>query len=207
MPVEFEEPEGQSRMGRSKTIALVKEGVRTASLHRLLGPGFTTPEILPPPAAIAEIDETWLVKIIVSSESLRIQFKVYYSLDLAKKLYHSKHFGSKDVPGRVYHDFIREFCNLTAGAIKLWLVDLITVMKTDDLIVNLPDQKPAMVEMPPLDKADDEDVLYDAWLFKVAAHELLCATEIQIFDWALVASIQPNVHVAADSESDQIEFL
>jgi hypothetical protein len=192
-------------MGDSKTIALVKEGVRTASVHRLFGPGFAIPEMLPPPAAVDEIDETWLVKIIVSSEPIRIQFKVYYTVPLAKNLYYHKHPGSKELPVRIYHDFIREFCNLTAGAIKVWLADLVTVMKTDDLIVNLPDQKPAMVEMPPLGKTDGEDVLYDAWFFKADVHHLLCATEIQVFDWAQVANIQPNIH--PEGESDEIEFL
>lgn len=193
-------------MGDSKTIALVKEGVRTASLYRLFGPGFTLPQMVPPPAVVDEIDDTWLVKIIVSSEPIRIQFKVYYTLPLAKNLYHYKHPGGQELPVRIYHDFIREFCNLTAGAVKVWLADLVTLMKTDDLVVNLPDQKPAMVEMPPLGKKDEEDVLFDCWCFKADSHQLLCATEIQVFDWAQVANIQPNVH-PADDGSDEIEFL
>ncbi|WP_141732589.1 hypothetical protein [Oligoflexus tunisiensis] len=193
-------------MGDSKTIALVKDGVRTASLHRLFGPGYALPEMLPPPPTVAEIDDTWLVKIVVSSDPIRIQFKVYYTVDLAKALYFYKHPGSKELPARIYHDFIREFCNLTAGAIKVWLADLVTVMKTDDLVVNLPDQKPAMVEMPPLDKTDSDDQLFDTWVFQAEKLQLLCATEIQVFDWAQVANIQPNVH-PADDGSDEIEFL
>lgn len=194
-------------MGDSKTIALVKEGVRIASLHRLFGPGYAIPEMLPPPPTVAEIDETWLVKIVVSSESIRIQFKAYYTVDMAKALYFYKHPVTKELPARIFHDFIREFCNLTAGAIKVWLVDLVAVMMTDDLIVNLPDQKPAMVEMPPFGKTDTEDQLYDAWVYKAENLELLCATEIQVFDWAQVANIQPNIHPAEDSGSDEIEFL
>ncbi len=194
-------------MGDSKTIALVKEGVRTASVHRLFGPGFEVPAMLPPPATVPEIDETWLVKIVVSSEPIRIEFKVYYTVELAKALYFYKHPGTKELPVRIFHDFIREFCNLTAGAVKVWLADLVAVMKTDELIVNLPDQKPAMVEMPPLGKADTDDQLYDVWVFKTQNMELLCATEIHVFDWAQVANIQPNIHPAEDSGSDEIEFL
>jgi hypothetical protein len=168
-------------MGDSKTIALVKDGVRTASLHRLFGPGYPLPEMLPPPATVPEIDDTWLVKIVVSSDPIRIQFKVYYTVELAKALYYYKHPGSKELPVRIYHDFIREFCNLTAGAIKVWLADLVTVMKTDDLLV-------------------------DVGVFQAENLQLLCATEIQIFDWTQVANIQPNVH-PADDGSDEIEFL
>jgi len=195
-------------MREENTISLVKEGVRMAALHRLFGPGFVVPEVLPPPPAVEEIDETWLVKIIVSSEPVRIQFKVYYTVPLAKSLYHFKHPGGKELPTRIYHDFIREFCNLTAGAIKVWLADLVTVMKTDDLVVNLPDQKPAMVEMPPLGKGDEEDVLFNTWLFHVDSIKLLCASEIQVFDWAQVASIPPNVHPTEEADGgDEIEFL
>jgi hypothetical protein len=195
-------------MRDAQTIALVKDGVRICALHRLFGPGFALPDVLPPPATVEELDDTWLVKIIVSSEPVRIQFKVYYTVPLAKALYHFKHPSSKELPTRIYHDFIREFCNLTAGAMKVWLADLVTVMKTDDLVVNLPDQKPAMVEMPPLGKTDEEDVLFDTWTFKADTSHLLCATEIQVFDWAQVANIQPNVPLdAAADDGDEIEFL
>jgi hypothetical protein len=64
-----------------------------------------------------------------------------------------------------------------------------------------------MVEMPPFGKTDTDDRLYDVWIFKAENLELVCATEIQVFDWTQVANIQPNVHPAEDSGSDEIEFL
>lgn len=189
-----------------KAASLVKEGVRTAALHRLFGPGYELPQISQASQSIEDADDTWLVKIIVSSEPIRIQFKVYYTVELAKAFYQSKHPNSKDLAVRIYHDFIREFCNLTAGAIKVWLADLVTVMKTDDLVVNLPDQKPAVVEMPPFNKADTDDVLYDSWTFVASGKKLLCVSEVQVFDWKQVADIQPNL-VVQDEAAEEIEFL
>jgi hypothetical protein len=197
-------------MAESSVVKILKDGVRTAATHRLFGPGHPVPVVLPAPNELPDLDDCWLVKIVVNSKPMNIYFRVYYTVELAKTFYHNKHAAvTKEHPARLYHDFIREFCNLTAGAIKVWLSDTNHVNKQGELIVNLPDQKPAQVELPAFGKADSDSVLHDVWQFTVGNHSIVCSSQITIIDQTLVRDILPNTmnEQTSDSGGDEIEFF
>ena len=67
-------------------------------------------------------DEDWLVRIVVHALGARFVFRVYYTVELASHfLGLKKAMKGRAIPASLAHDFIREYCNLTAGAIKIWL--------------------------------------------------------------------------------------
>lgn len=160
-------------------------------------------------------DEDWLVKIVVNADGVKFKFKVYYSVDIAKTfLSQKKALQNRTIAPSLCHDFIREFCNLTAGAIKIWLQSNYSASnEAGELIVNLPDQKPAAIE--PLEKMEDEsagqqEVLLDKWCYKLNDQSLICAVEVRITDWEKIQNLmggKTDTGLDDQDDSGQIEFL
>ena len=60
-----------------------------------------------------------MVKIVVESEDLIFTFRVYYQVEDALAFASEKaSLKDKKISPFLCHDFIREYCNLTAGAAK-----------------------------------------------------------------------------------------
>jgi hypothetical protein len=156
-------------------------------------------------------DEDWLVKIVVNADGVKFKFKVYYSVDIAKAfLTQKKALRDRTIAPSLCHDFIREFCNLTAGAIKIWLQSNYKASNdSGELIVNLPDQKPAAIE-PLVTKTDTEHILLDQWCYQLDGQALICAVEVRVSDWERLQNLMGEssaLNEDDDEDSGQIEFL
>ena len=154
-------------------------------------------------------EDDWMVKIIVESEDLIFTFRVYYQVEDAKRFASDKaSFKGKTISPFLCHDFIREYCNLTAGAVKIWLQSNYTALKdTGELVVNLPNQKPALSE--PLSIMDDEDEeIYDFWIFSLDDSQILCSWDVEIHDWAGVADMLKSTQTLEENDDGgDVDFL
>ena len=150
-----------------------------------------------------------MVKIIIESEDLVFTFRIHYQVDDAKEFAASKaSLKNKTISTFLCHDFIREYCNLTAGAVKIWLQSNYSAMnESGDLTVNLPNQKPALAEQVPT-RLDEVQEIYDRWHFILGSSRVLCSWQVDIHDWTGVTNLLLNA-VSLDDQDDagELEFL
>jgi len=202
-----------------RIVDLLREGVRSSAVQRILGPGKPLP-------VVEEFDikgqtfseEDWAVAITIHSRPMTIIFKTYYGTEAARHFVRVKK-GKMDaeVEDRLLHDFLREFCNLTAGAIKIWVSEHSGSHITGkDLLVNLPFATPASYETGHHPgKTHTLTHIYDCW--KLLTHDgqgfLYCSSEIEIRNWTDVSQIAENEAAAMtagekpEGDDDDIEFL
>ncbi|SMF57868.1 hypothetical protein [Pseudobacteriovorax antillogorgiicola] len=191
-------------------ISMLKGALRDAASNRLKSvipaAGFQAIEMESHPA-LSEDD--WMVKIIVESEDLIFTFRVYYQVDDAKAFASQKaSFKGKNISPFLCHDFIREYCNLTAGALKIWLQSNYSALKeSGELVVNLPNQKPALSE-PLAFKEDEEEEIYDFWIFTLDNAQILCSWDVEIHDWAGVTEmLKSTSSLAEQDDGGDVDFL
>ncbi len=154
-------------------------------------------------------EDDWMVKIIVESEDLVFTFRVYYTVDDARTFAQQKPaFHGKKISPFLCHDFIREYCNLTAGAVKIWLQSNYSALKdSGELVVNLPNQKPALTE-PLFIKEDDEDEIFDFWVFSVGNAQILCSWDVLVHDWTGVSEmLKCTLGLSDNDDGGEVEFL
>ena len=192
-------------------LEVIRSNVRDAANSRI-NSAIPGQDLQPLENILQKIDEEedWLVKIVVNAIGLKFKFKVYYSVEMARNfLLQKKAMQGRDIPASFCHDFIREFCNLTAGAIKIWLQGSNTSAKdaSGELIVNLPDQKPAAIE-PLLKKSKVDNEFSDIWAYRIGEDELICACDVIILDWEKAHALTAApAKLEEDDDSGQIEFL
>lgn len=154
-------------------------------------------------------EDDWMVKIIVESEDLVFTFRVYYTVEDARAFAGQKiSLQGKKISPFLCHDFIREYCNLTAGAVKIWLQSNYTALKEcGELVVNLPNQKPAEVE-PLKISQDTEDHVFDMWTYKADDQMMLCTWSVVVYDWEGVSEMLKCTKTLEDSDDGgDVEFL
>lgn len=138
----------------------------------------------------------WMSFILLSGSSLRVLFKAHYQSEAAKgfaaKSYDSS---KKDVTKPQALDFFREFCNLTAGNIKLVLFD-------SDVKVG--------ISLPILARGFD-DIFYprdtastfDSWALNCQDEKVYCSTDIEVLEnFALRDDLPQN-----EANEGNVEFL
>ena len=154
-------------------------------------------------------EDDWMVKIIVESEDLVFTFRVYYTVEDARAFASQKSsFAGKKISPFLCHDFIREYCNLTAGAVKIWLQSNYSALKEcGELVVNLPNQKPAEVE-PLKISQDTDDHVFDMWVYEAGDHKILCSWNVVVYDWEGVSEMLKCTRTLEDSDDGgDVEFL
>ena len=193
-----------------KDVASLKAALRDAAQNRLRsvipGDSFKGEEMESHPILT---EDDWMVKIIVESEDLVFTFRVYYTVDDARTFAQQKPaFKEKKISPFLCHDFVREYCNLTAGAVKIWLQSNYSALKdSGELVVNLPNQKPALTE-PLLIKEDDEDEVFDFWVFSVGNAQILCSWDVLVHDWHGVSEMLKSTTSLSDNDDGgEVEFL
>jgi len=201
---------------REALVIAIKQNVREAANLRL-GSSLSGMKLEPVDTFVYELDEDedWLVKIVVNADGLKFKFKVYYSVDIAKTfLSQKKALQNRVIAPSLCHDFIREFCNLTAGAIKIWLQsNYSSSNEAGEFVVNLPDQKPASIE--PLENAEkdassSQEILLDKWCYRLNEQSLICAVEVKVTDWDKVQGLmrgKKTTGLDGQDDSGNIEFL
>ena len=201
----------------TKVIQLLREGVRSSSQSRIIGPGKPTPQLLETDIKSRDFSEDdWAVAITIHSRPMTIIFKTYYDAAAAKAFLRVKK-GKPDAEfeDRLVHDYMREFCNLTAGAIKIWVAEHSGSHFTGkDLLVNLPFATPASYETGHHPgKIHNLTHIYDCWEFETEGGvKILCSSEIEIRNWTDVSDIAVNEKpegeaAEAAADEDDIEFL
>lgn len=142
----------------------------------------------------------WLGLILVSGPGCRIVFKCFFSAEDVKKVaanvYAKK---PEDIPLRQSHDFIREFCNLTAGG-------LVKLFGNQGVSLG--------ISLPIIIRGFD-DIFYDAVSDSIQSYEDIWSVsdgDSSFVFGALVEIIDPEVFSNVnfnmpDETSDEVDFL
>ena len=151
----------------------------------------------------------WIAAIVISATTIRVNFRVHFTTKSAREFVaHNPVLSGIEDPN-VCHDFIREYCNLTAGAIKQGLERVSERdISADGYIVNLPHETPAYDKIGKLTRTVEQDSVRDCWAFKLNGQELVCATRIEIVDWASIGKItEMDLSSLLVSDDGNVEFL
>ncbi|HYX34573.1 MAG TPA: hypothetical protein VE954_15850, partial [Oligoflexus sp.] len=121
-------------------------------------------------------------------------FSSYYQLEAAHGfLCWAKSRPQDGIESHLCHDFMREFCNLTAGAFKIWVERHAGSLLSDkDIRVKLPMHSPIMEdEICALPSFQAATQVRDAWRLELPSGTgINCMVEIIIWSWPAVASLQ-----------------
>ncbi|HYX37815.1 MAG TPA: PilZ domain-containing protein [Oligoflexus sp.] len=200
-------------------IRQLREGVRQSSRSRIVGPNQAMPLILEiPENSPSSSDNCWKVTIGIQSAAMCIHFSSCYQPEAAHGfLSWTKNRPENDFQNHICHDFMREFCNLTAGAFKIWVERHAGSLLYDkDIRVKLPVHGPIMEdEICALPSLQDAMQVRDAWRLELPSGTgISCMVEIIIWSWPDVASLQLEektlelLSSAGDEQDDgSVEFL
>lgn len=143
----------------------------------------------------------WMSLILISGRALRVTLKAHFmSADakvLACEVYGKK---PEEIEVAQASDFIKEFSNLSGGALK-------KAMEGDD--------SPLGISLPLVMRGADEiffpmagqDVAFiDRWKIYNAHTSIICSAIVEIYDFAALQAIPTNID-DMDSSDDGIEFL
>ncbi len=192
-------------------------GIRQSSLTRIISSKQEPPileEVLNHP--LVNRDDLWKVMIGIQSPAMNVEFSSFYKLESARSFYCMKKNSEQvDIEDRLCHDFMREFCNLTAGAIKIWVERHAgSLFWQKDLRVQLPIQAKADKNiLPSTSVSSDTTSLFDGWHLKIPSGDYItCFVNITIRDWAAVKSLQSDDETkeqaqGATPEDEDVEFL
>jgi len=190
-------------------IKSLRSSIRESSRSRIFTPKHNPPELeeIQPGQNLDEI-ACWKVAIGIQSTAVSIEFNTYYSLPSARSFFRiKKNSPELAVEDHLVHDFMREFCNLTAGAIKIWVEKHAgSVHWEKDLRVQLPKQSQGEdIErsnsyQPVLQGAIQ---VQDSWLLRVPnGDHLICIAEIVVRDWSAVVTLQTDADNAAAEQTN-----
>ncbi|MEI7973532.1 MAG: chemotaxis protein CheX, partial [Bdellovibrio sp.] len=139
--------------------------------------------------------------ILVSGPAIKVTFKAHFMTSFAKKLAAPLYRKSlEEIQEEQGLDFMREFCNLTAGAIKRVLLKF--------------EQKTG-VSIPVVTRGFDElffprsslpNVFHDLWTLRCEVGQLHCSVVIELFEKMDLRKVTAE---SADPNTDQgdVEFL
>lgn len=178
------------------TLKSTKNLIRESSLSRLKSlsgrEDIVISEVPNPPLVLAH----WMSFILVSGESLRILLKAHFMTDSAQ-FYASKNYETTKELVSVERalDFFREFCNLTAGQIK---VDL------DDNNVKVAASLPGVIRgFDEIFYKQQTDSVRDCWSLNCGMVTFVCSANIEIFKKFALKKIK----VQDKTRQGQVEYL
>ena len=151
----------------------------------------------------------WIMLILVKSKVLNVSFQTHFTSPVARKLAATGlNLPEKQLTYKICHDFMQEFCNLTAGSIKKHLLDTCLRADSFDMTVQVPEKVPAYDEVN-LFKDLKKNKLHDCFGIEFSAgDEITCATHVKIFDYEALSAIkQLDISVLTVDDEGQVEFL
>lgn len=143
----------------------------------------------------------WMSFIMVSGSAIRIMLKLHFNTRTAVSLMTAK--PKADDPektSRMAMDFMKEQCNLIAGALK-------SSLKNANIITGL--------SIPLVTRGFDEAVFSDkidksktndVWVLRWDGGEVICSSVFEVLDWARFENFE-EVEEDTDDEDDDGEFL
>lgn len=197
----------------SLIINSLREGIRCSAMQRVSGPDELSAylEELSSDTVLPLQKDLWQIAIMLRSEAMTIQFRVDYNpKDVRNILSERKSWAKAQADDRLIHDYMREYCNLTAGAVKVWIANHAAEYKqANDLRVQLPELAPKWEEAPDISSLVTH--MRDRWqLCLPSGAHLFCSADISITDWSALNSMAPSLgsqEAINQSQDEGIEFL
>ena len=144
----------------------------------------------------------WCGVIVVACEPARIIYKAHFMSQTAKALAGVKVGRTpENIPADLAADFMREFCNMSAGAIKRALSN---------------EASQAGISLPVVTRGFDEvfqqyehdpNSLHFYWTLGTPQGELVVTLNIVIADWVGLAKLKLNPIEQPDDQEGEMEFL
>ncbi len=145
----------------------------------------------------------WLSVILISGRKLKIAFKVHYNTVNGTNILCTKSKRKReDITKEMIFDRLKEFCNLSGGAIKECLGE-----ENSKTGLSLPLVTRGFDEVLFVDRAKfvGKQKIRDIWTVSTEVFEIICSSEIQVLDWSCLNDVKKIVRSA--DEEGEIEFL
>lgn len=176
------------------------EILKTGALKRMEAHSFGAPVIVkdPPEDYKQQVHANWMSLILISGTSLRITLRVHFNLYQIKKLL-TQTLDIESPKDSQALDFVKEFCNLTAGFVK-------STMEEHDM--------DAGISLPIVTKGFDEifytpinsDEKQDLWFMEVGGYPIVCTPSFNIYDQDQVDKLQ-LAEEGEEDDDDDIDFF
>ena len=145
-----------------------------------------------------QVYDHWMALILVSGKALRVTLKVHFNIKSSKKMASPIYGKSPEkLEVRQAKDFIKEFCNLSAGYIKKIFED-----QSVDVGISLPLVIRGFDEVF-FEKQQKESILEDKFRIETNGIGVLCTNIIEVFNQDVLNKIDINI----EEEEEEIDFL
>lgn len=144
----------------------------------------------------------WMSLILISGRYLRLTFKAHYSSDVAKNLA-ARAMGrsGSDITDHQAADFMKEFCNLTAGGIKKYFEDLgqsvgislpLVTRGFDELFFSVPNLK---------------TTFEDVFMLAYPESDIVGSVNVEIFDLDALKEFKYVEKQGSAQDDGEVDFL
>tara|TARA_B100000683_G_scaffold248631_1_gene262026 strand:+ start:501 stop:1088 length:588 start_codon:yes stop_codon:yes gene_type:complete len=146
-----------------------------------------------------DVYDHWMALILVSGKALRITLKVHFNIKSSRKMA-SPIYGinPEKLEIRQAKDFIKEFCNLSAGYIKKIFED-----QSIDVGISLPLVIRGFDEVF-FERQDKESIIEDKFRIESGGVGVLCTNIVEVFNQSLLNDVDINIE---EEEEEEIDFL
>lgn len=142
----------------------------------------------------------WMAYILISGHQIKLDFKVHYSskemFALMSQVFEES---SSKVSTALVDDCMKEYCNLTAGAIKLMLKEA-----EIDCGFSIPLVTRGFDEIW-FKKLNEDDILQFCWKISWSGGHVYISVACHLADWSMLSYILPNE--PSYDDSGDMEFL
>jgi len=182
--------------------AIARDSARRGLQVSLHSTPFTEAEL--PPDKDLSFDH-WVTAIMLSSKVFKLSFSARFTSKSARALVaHALGQEPDQVKPAVAHDNMGEFCNLTVGYIKKFLIQANSAL--GDSAMSTPKSNPSF------DLGGEEvrnlGTYGDKWLLQFDGHEFLCAINMDVSDWTVLGDLQEaEIDQLSVSDGGDIDFF
>ena len=145
-----------------------------------------------------DVYDHWMALILVSGKALRMTLKVHFNIKSSRKMA-SPIYGTtpEKLEIRQAKDFIKEFCNLSAGYIKKIFED-----QSVDVGISLPLVIRGFDEVF-FERQSKDSIIEDRFRIENGGVGVLCTNIVEVFNQSLLNDIDINI----EEEEEEIDFL
>ena len=145
-----------------------------------------------------DVYDHWMALILVSGKALRMTLKVHFNIKSSKKMA-SPIYGKtpEKLEVRQAKDFIKEFCNLSAGSIKKIFED-----QSVDVGISLPLVIRGFDEVF-FERQNKNSIIEDKFRIENGGVGVLCTNIVEVFNQSLLGDVDINI----EEEEEEIDFL
>lgn len=142
----------------------------------------------------------WMAYILISGNQIKLDFKVHYSSKEMLALMSSMFWETPSkISTALVDDCMKEYCNLTAGAVKLMLKEA-----EIDCGFSIPLVTRGFDEVW-FKKLNEENTLQLCWKIAWSSGHVYISIACHLTDWSMLSYISPNE--PAQDDSGDMEFL